>query len=331
MSGKKSNEVFEDQATGKYGIIDPASTILIPAKYGPLTKRDELYFIEQVDTNAITYYLNAGAGKLEKIGNDKKVVSQLNQELVVFADQEDYEGVLRNNKEEVVPFKYDGITLAGNVLVAEGSKRGRNFYEFYTTAGKKIDAGIVKKAATAPGNNNIILLSANRKYGVMNSRGEVSIPATYERIEFISDDKSSLMVYSDTRSDGNTLFGTIGADGKTVSPATFEYIGDLREGMAAFRPFNNGEKHLYGFINSQGQIQVPAQFDKSGEYVQGYALVSLNNQLRLVDKKGNTVVTFPGDAGQAEVTVLNPETEEQGACYEINGKFYTAKGELIKK
>ncbi len=328
----KHNEVFEDQATGKYGIIDAASNIIIPAKYGPLSKQDELYFTERVDTNEITWYLNSKEKQLEKISSGKKMSRQLNKELVVFLDKNDYEGVLRNNKDEIVPFKYNNITLAGEVLVAENSKRGRSFFEFYTTAGKPIDAGMVKEATTAKGSNNIILMTPGQKFGVMNGTGVVSIPPKYDRIEFITDYKSALMVYSEQQSDGNTYYGIIGADGKIRTPANLDYIGELKEDMLVFRPAgSNGQTARYGYLNNQGQVQVTPKFDKAGEFIQGRALVALNNKLCLVDKKGNTVLTFPGDVAHAEVSVLDAATDAQGASYEINGKRYNAQGVLLQK
>ncbi|PSK89811.1 WG repeat-containing protein [Taibaiella chishuiensis] len=327
---QKGNNIFEDKTTGKYGIIDAASNIIIPARYNRLDKHDELYFTERVDTNEITWYLNSKEKKLEQIADGKKVSKQLDKDLVVFSDKAAYEGVLRNNKEEVVPFKYDNITLAGDVLVAEGSKRGRSFYEFYTTAGKKIDAGPVKKAITERGCNNIILVTPGNKYGIMNGKGQVSTQPRYERIEFITDYITTLAVYFETQGNGNTVYGIIDAEGKAITPANLDYIGDLKEDMIVFRSTGSPEKR-YGYLNSKGQVQVPPRFDRAGDFIQGQALVSLNNRLCLVDKKGNTVFTFPGDVANAEVSVLDPKTDPHGAGYEINGKLYTPKGELIKK
>jgi hypothetical protein len=330
-SEQKGNEVYFDEAENKYGIIDPRSNIIIPAKFERLTKQDDQYFVAEVDTNETTYYLNIKEKKLEQIAADKKVVSQLTKELVVFSDKEDYEGVLRNNKEEVVPFKYDRISLTGDILVAEGSKRGRSFYEFYTTAGRKIDIEPIKKVVTAPGNNNIVLLFPNKKYGVINRQGEISISGKYPYINFLTDNKSSLMVYAEAGQDGDRIYGTIAADGKTVSPAAFSYIGDLNEGMVSFRlAANNEDRPLYGFLNGQGAVQIPAKFDKVGDYINGFALASLNNELGLIDRNGNTTVTFPGGK-EAEVTVLDRDKRTDDACYEINGKLYNYKGEPVKK
>ena len=329
---QKGNEVYFDETENKYGIIDPHANIIIPATYERLTKQDEQYFVAQADTNETTYYLNIPEKKLEQIAADKKVVSQLSKALVVFSDKEDYEGVLRNNKEEVVPFKYDRISLTGDILVAEGSKRGRSFYEFYTTAGKKIDIEPIKKVITAPGSNNIVLQFSNKKYGVMNRQGEISITGKYSYIDFMTDHKSSFMIYAEAGPDGDRVYGTIAADGKTVSPAAYGYIGDLSEDMASFRSAEgNTDNPLYGFLNSQGRVQIPAKFDKVGDYIKGFAFVSLNNQLGLIDKSGTTVVTFPGSSKEAEVSILDPDKQANGACYEINGKLYNYKGEPVKK
>lgn len=40
----------------------------------------------------------------------------LNNDFSLFTNKEDYTGVLKNNENEIVPFKYDDITMAGNVL-----------------------------------------------------------------------------------------------------------------------------------------------------------------------------------------------------------------------
>ncbi len=47
----------------------------------------------------------------------------LNNDFSLFTNKEDYTGVLKNNENEIVPFKYDDITMAGNVFYSESYKK----------------------------------------------------------------------------------------------------------------------------------------------------------------------------------------------------------------
>lgn len=132
----EGNEVFFDEKSDRYGIIDKNSNIIIPATYEQLERKDNLYFTNRIDTIETSYFLNLKNKKLEKLPDNMSYKRTLNNDFSLFTNKEDYTGVLKNNENEIVPFKYDDITMAGNVFIAKATKRGRPYYDFYSIKGK---------------------------------------------------------------------------------------------------------------------------------------------------------------------------------------------------
>ena len=118
----EGNEVFFDEKSDRYGIIDKNSNIIIPATYQQLERKDNLYFTNRIDTIETSYFLNLKNKKLEKLPDNMSYKRTLNNDFSLFTNKEDYTGVLKNNENEIVPFKYDDITMAGNVFIAKATK-----------------------------------------------------------------------------------------------------------------------------------------------------------------------------------------------------------------
>lgn len=248
--------IFLDQDTKKYGIIDSVANIVIPATYNSLYHGGGLYFSETTDDdNTISYYLNETDKKFEKLPKNIKFRQMLDNGLVVFADKDNYEGVFVGNEKQIVPYLYDKITLNGKVLVARGSKRGRSFYDFYTLEGKKIDLPKVKDIDWEDGNPNTIICSTDKKYGLLDENGVVSIPMQYETLTFL---------------DTNLLQYTVD------KPISYS------------RP-------LSGIVNTKGQVITPPMFTNIYEFYKGYALVRMNYDYYLIDINGNIQHSFPAD------------------------------------
>ena len=96
----------------RYGIIEQNSNIIIPATYEQLERKDNLYFTNRIDTIETSYFLDLKNKKLEKLPDNMSYKRTLNNDFSLFNNKEDYTGVLKNNKDEIIPFKYDDITMA---------------------------------------------------------------------------------------------------------------------------------------------------------------------------------------------------------------------------
>ena len=255
LAENEAYRIFLDQDTEKYGIIDSAANIIIPAVHNSLHRDGRLYFSETTDNeNTISYYLNETDKKFEKLPENIKFHQMLDNGFVVFADKDNYKGVSIGNKKQIVPYLYDNIQLNGKVLIARGSKRGRSFYDFYTLEGKKIDLPMkIKNIDRKDGNPNTIICSANKKYGLLDENGIVSIPMQYETLTFL---------------DTNLL----------------QYTVDKQIGYS--RP-------LSGIVNTKGQKITQPVFTLVYEFYKGYALVRTNYNYHLIDTNGNMQQSFP--------------------------------------
>ena len=244
--------VFTDMSSGKSGVMDKNSVIIIPANYTNLRHIGGAYFQEYIDDtdNTLSYYLNEEKKAFEKLPEHISFWSTLKDSYCVFEDKEGYRGVLLNNKKLIVPYLYDKISLRGNTLIARGSKRGRDFYEFYTLDGKKIDIPAVKSIKLEDDNLNVIVQSQKKMYGLIDAAGTLIIPMQYPRLKFLNE---NLLAFSmSTLNESQYTWQIIDTTGKEVSPYKFSYIYEFHEGYALVEDNDN-----YYLIDTNGKRYTP--------------------------------------------------------------------------
>lgn len=76
----EGNEVFFDEKSDRYGIIDKNSNIIIPATYEQLERKDNLYFTNRIDTIETSYFLDLKNKKLEKLPDGMSYKRTLNND-----------------------------------------------------------------------------------------------------------------------------------------------------------------------------------------------------------------------------------------------------------
>lgn len=131
--------VFRDDSTRRFGIVDSVGEVVIAATYPSLRELGGGFFASRGDDDVVTTYsLNADARKLEAFPEGLYYWIALSPELVVLKNDEGYAGLMDAAKQEVIPFDYDGFTLEDDIIIAEASLRGRPYYHFYFTDGKRI-------------------------------------------------------------------------------------------------------------------------------------------------------------------------------------------------
>ncbi len=322
----EGNEVFFDEKANRYGIIDKNSNLIIPATYEQLEARGDLYFTNRVDTIETSYFLDLKNKKLEKLPDGVSYRKKLNNDFAVFANKEDYVGILKDNKDEIIPFKYDDITMAGDVFVAKASKRGRPYYDFYSMKGKKLDTPFTKDISTTEGSPNIVIIGKDNKYGVIDQNGKLTVEMKPNELRSIG---QNLIAYQEASSKGEDYmsgdkFGIMTADGKIISEPKYSYIGNFSSGMAPVTLYDPRD-YAFLYINTKGQPVFNYTFEEAYPFYKGYAMVLSSNEYHLIDTKGNKVLTFPGGSDY-KASIVNHPT----AHYEINGKYYDYKGNLIK-
>ncbi len=322
----EGNEVFFDEKSDRYGIIDKNSNIIIPATYEQLERKDNLYFTNRVDTIETSYFLDLKNKKLEKLPDNMSYKRTLNNDFSLFNNKEDYTGVLKNNKDEIIPFKYDDITMAGNVFIAKATKRGRPYYDFYSIKGKKLETPFTKEVSTTEGSPNIVIKGKDNKYGVIDENGKLTVEMKPNELRSIGQNMIAYrelptkeMEYIDLEK-----LGIMTGDGKIISQPQYSYVGNFSSGLAPVAIYDSGNSP-YFYINTKGQPVFNYKFDEAYPFYKGYALILSSGEYYLIDTKGNKVLTFPGGADYKADIISHPT-----AHYNINGQYYDYKGNPVK-
>ena len=132
-------------------------------------------------------------------------------------------------------------------------------------------------------------VKVGEKWGFLNTRGELTVPATYDKVDAF---ESCLSVVEK----GKKLF-ILTAEGKET-PVGDAGIVDVRSFVDGLAPFRTKDK-LFGFMNSEQQVVIPAQFLSVGYFSGGLAWAKdKSEKLGFIDKQGAWVVKPAYDAAK---------------------------------
>ncbi len=170
--------VFRDDSSNCFGIVDSVGEVIIAATYPSLREQGAGFFASRNDDDVVTTYsLNADAGELEAFSEGLYYWIALSPKLVVLKNDEGYAGVMDADKQEVIPFDYDGFTLENEIIIAEASLRGRPYYHFYFTDGKRIV--VPEKITEARGREGGVFIATREgREGWIDKQGKVTFNDT---------------------------------------------------------------------------------------------------------------------------------------------------------
>lgn len=124
------------------------------------------------------------------------------------------------------------------------------------------------------------------KHGVINFKGEVIVPAIYDRVaDFIGDyaiveNKDELSFFNGQGSI-NTFYGVVDKFNKEAIPCEYEYIGIYSNGL-----FPAKKNNLYGFINSRNEIIIPFVYNFVNHFCDNVAVASINGLYGYINNNG---------------------------------------------
>lgn len=126
----------------------------------------------------------------------------------------------------------------------------------------------------------------NKYWGYANEKGEMVIPAQYEKAYKFSPDgyatvydkKKRQYMFINTK--GEPLATDV-TDFKIHDGFGFDVDGFV-DGLVAIKV---GEK--WGYLSSTGKVAIPAKFDDANEFNSGYAAAKIGNDYYILDTKGN--------------------------------------------
>jgi hypothetical protein len=120
------------------------------------------------------------------------------------------------------------------------------------------------------------------KYGFINTKGEVVIPAKFETPSNFSEGLARV----GTEDNHSFLYGYIDKKGNFVIPAQFVDASDFREGMAAV-----GQKDMHGYIDKKGKYVINPQYRYVSDFKHGLASYTNDGDLYgLINTKGKILV-----------------------------------------
>jgi hypothetical protein len=131
-----------------------------------------------------------------------------------------------------------------------------------------------------------IILEQEGKWGFINAKGEMVIPARYDGLGSFSE---GLAAFRDPNN--NTKWGYINSAGEVVIEPRYSSAHVFSEGLAAVGIFGDGVTK-YGFINKRGNVVIPLKYDSARSFSEGLAAVEKNDKWGVIDEHGEVAISF---------------------------------------
>ena len=127
----------------------------------------------------------------------------------------------------------------------------------------------------------VAVVGIGSKYGAINTKGDYVIQPMYDDLEAIG---HGMIAFEQ-----NDKVGLMNASGKIVVQPIYDELGYLVDNDLI--PACRNDK--YGFINKSGDEKIAFVYDACSSFYEGYAVVYQNDVERVIDTKGNIVMTIP--------------------------------------
>ena len=127
----------------------------------------------------------------------------------------------------------------------------------------------------------VAVVGIGSKYGAINTKGDYVIQPMYDDLEAIG---HGMIAFEQ-----NDRIGLMNAGGEVVVQPIYDELGYLVDNDLI--PACRNDK--YGFINKSGDEKIAFVYDACSSFYEGYAVVYQNDVERVIDTKGNIVMTIP--------------------------------------
>ncbi len=127
-----------------------------------------------------------------------------------------------------------------------------------------------------------VLKHDQRKWGYVNSQGEMVIPFQFDEAEPFADDGLARVKKHDQ-------WGYINSQGEVVIPIQFDGAWSFADnGLAVVRKHDQ-----WGYINRQGKVVIPLQFEEADAFAaNGLAAVERDGKWGYINSRGKVVIPF---------------------------------------
>jgi len=135
-----------------------------------------------------------------------------------------------------------------------------------------------RTAATPEGTAGFFPIPDDDKWGFVDEKGVLAIPAIYDNVGNFSEGYVKALA--------GEKWGYVDAGGMMVIPPAFEKADDFHEGLAAV--MLDGR---WGFVDRRGTVAIAAIFDEAGDFSGGRAAIRSGEKWGYVDASGKVVVS----------------------------------------
>lgn len=198
--------------------------------------------------------------------NEIDFISESSKELKVARYKGKY-GLLSNNNETVVPFKYDAIGCNDKWHAHKNGNDDmiiENYYDW-------------------------ISVSLNGKWGCVDRQGKEIVPIIYDAIQDCVYNKDYELCW--IKKEGR--YGALNKKGELIIPIKYE--SEIR--FYNHQPSRVKENDKWGFINESGEVIVPIKYSttRGFPYEGGLAPVSVDAKYGYIDIEGNVIISLKYD------------------------------------
>lgn len=290
---------------GRYGYADSSGKVIVPCEYDYASELYSGYGYLEKEKN---YALIDSTGKI--LTSFSYTYMGINLDGLIEVSKNELKGAINVEGKEIVPCEFDDIEIQGNFIsVLKGKKSGA-----FNRYGKAI-LPVQYDEVYADLSVNLVRVKINGKYGCMNARGEMVIPANYQQLGDVKDishapgsiDLSGLISLMGVKERPSfpQLFGTLGSGnlvqfksggkwglldtlGKELLPAKYSEIEIWSDGFARI---SAGDRK--GMVNSSGQIIIPAEYTDLAYMSDGMTCGSKNGKWFVFDSSGKELPFHP--------------------------------------
>ena len=299
-------QVVKDNTTGKYGIFDNNSEVLVtPYEYDSISHRKGNDY-QGIYRNYFYVYKNGKIGVADSTGKIS-ITCELDATEgayngVIIMQKGDKKGLMDCYGHQIIPCEYQYVlwenrpnynsleysrTYVGNIIPVKADKNSG--WELYNRSGRKI-RGQHYKAAIQTGDPRLIKVREIRTdykilYGIVDESGQVVVPCKYYGISLFGNDRAwAKQNYSDSWSLITSTGERLMTLSKGITPSVFH------DGMAAVT-----EKGKIGYCDTSGKFVIPMKYEQirnsdgsytSKDFYYGKARVSYNGKPGSIDKTG---------------------------------------------
>ena len=203
-------------------------------------------------------------------------------------------GAINSKGGEVIPCKYNELTDFRNGFAAFALTNAEGFakHGIIDSTGKIIIPCQYDEISHYHFSEGFAVVKLDKKYGLINRKGEVIIDLAYNYITKVSE---GLFCVTLTGTPPHAVYelqyGLINQAGEEVIPCKYAKIWDFYEGLAAVQ-----HAKKWGFINKEGKEVIPCKYDNVNSFQEGFAWVVLNNKTTFIDKTGKEIIPFQYNA-----------------------------------